>query len=32
METVSNHSMPSVADTGNLRGQWNRLRRMKPAS
>jgi phosphoglycerate-specific signal transduction histidine kinase len=29
METVSNHSMPSVADTGNLRGQWNRFRRME---
>ena len=29
MEVVSNHAMPSVADTGNLRGQWNRFRRME---
>ena len=27
MDVVSNHAMPSVADTGNLRGQWNRFRR-----
>ena len=27
MDVVSSHAMPSVADTGNLRGQWNRFRR-----
>lgn len=29
MLVVSDHAMPSVADTGNLRGQWNRYRRME---
>ena len=29
MQVVSDHAMPSVADTGNLRGMWNRFRRME---
>ena len=29
MVVVTDHAMPSVADTGNLRGLWNRFRRME---